>query len=86
MICRALWSVLKVMQELLRRPNLRYTYRFLILPETIGSVAYLSHQRELIPKVIGGLFLEMLGIGQSARLAAIFCRQYRSGSMPEPGA
>jgi aminopeptidase-like protein len=53
---------LKVMQELLRRPNLRYTYRLLILPETIGSVAYLSHHEELIPKMIGGLFLEMLGL------------------------
>ncbi len=53
---------LKVMQELLKRPNLRYTYRFLILPETIGSVAYLSHHQELIPKMIGGLFLEMLGL------------------------
>ncbi len=53
---------LKVIQELLKRQNLRYTYRFLILPETIGSAAYLSHQRELIPKMIGGLFLEMLGL------------------------
>jgi aminopeptidase-like protein/aminoglycoside N3'-acetyltransferase len=53
---------LKVMQELLNRPNLRYTYRFLILPETIGSVAYLSHHEELIPKMMGGLFLEMLGL------------------------
>jgi aminopeptidase-like protein/aminoglycoside N3'-acetyltransferase len=52
----------KVIEELLRRPNLRYTYRFLILPETIGSVAYLSHHQELIPKMIGGLFLEMLGL------------------------
>jgi aminopeptidase-like protein len=38
-----------------------YTYRLLILPETIGSVAYLSHHEVLIPKMVGGLFLEMLG-------------------------
>lgn len=53
---------LKVMQELRKREDLHYTYRFLILPETIGSVAYLSHHQELIPKMIGGLFLEMLGL------------------------
>jgi aminopeptidase-like protein/aminoglycoside N3'-acetyltransferase len=53
---------LKVMQELLKRKNLRYTYRFLILPETIGSVAYLSHHEQLIPDMIGGLFLEMMGL------------------------
>jgi aminopeptidase-like protein len=53
---------LKVMQELLKRKDLRYTYRFLILPETIGSVAYLSHHQELVPKMVGGLFLEMLGL------------------------
>lgn len=53
---------LKVMQELRKRQDLHYTYRFLILPETIGSAAYLSHQEKLIPKMIGGLFLEMLGL------------------------
>ncbi|GAB4523906.1 MAG: DUF4910 domain-containing protein [Anaerolineales bacterium] len=42
-------------------PPLRYTYRLLIVPETIGSVAYLSHHEDLIPKMVGGLFLEMLG-------------------------
>jgi len=42
-------------------PPLHYTYRVLILPETIGSVAYLSHHEHLIPKMVGGLFLEMLG-------------------------
>ncbi len=56
---------LEVARELLalsqsgRRPY--YTYRLLILPETIGSVAYLSHHEDLIPNMIGGLFLEMLG-------------------------
>jgi aminopeptidase-like protein len=42
-----------------RRPY--YTYRLLILPETIGSVAYLSQHEDLIPRMVGGLFLEMLG-------------------------
>ena len=52
---------LEVAQELLSRPKPHYTYRFLILPETIGSVAFLSHHEHLIPKMLGGLFLEMLG-------------------------
>lgn len=52
---------LDVARTLLDRPNQKYTYRFLILPETIGSVSYLSHNEDLIPKMIGGLFLEMLG-------------------------
>jgi aminopeptidase-like protein len=43
------------------RSPLHYTYRLLILPETIGSVAYLSHNERLIPKMRAGLFLEMLG-------------------------
>jgi aminopeptidase-like protein len=52
---------LDAMQALLQGPKPHYTYRFLILPETIGSVAYLSHHEDLIPKMVGGLFLEMLG-------------------------
>jgi len=52
---------LEVMHTLQSSAPRRYTYRFLILPETIGSVAYLSHHEELIPKMVGGLFLEMLG-------------------------
>jgi aminopeptidase-like protein/aminoglycoside N3'-acetyltransferase len=50
-----------VMRALLERPSLRYNYRFLVVPETIGSVAYLSQNESLIPKMRGGLFLEMLG-------------------------
>ncbi|MCS6906964.1 MAG: DUF4910 domain-containing protein [Anaerolineales bacterium] len=52
---------LDVMRHLLVQPRPYYTYRFLIVPETIGSVAYLSHHEDLIPKMVGGLFLEMLG-------------------------
>lgn len=50
-----------VAQHLLQGPQPNYSYRILILPETIGSVAYLSQNEELIPDMIGGLFLEMLG-------------------------
>ena len=63
---------LKVMQ-LLKRSDLHYTYRFLILPETIGSIAYLSHNEQLIPQMMGGLFLEMLGLNQP-HASAILCR------------
>lgn len=52
---------LDVARALLDGPKPHYTYRLLILPETIGSVAYLSHNENLIPKMVGGLFLEMLG-------------------------
>jgi aminopeptidase-like protein len=52
---------LEVARALLSGPQPYYTYRLLILPETIGSVAYLSAHEELIPDMVGGLFLEMLG-------------------------
>jgi aminopeptidase-like protein len=52
---------LQVARALLAGPQPYFTYRLLILPETIGSVAYLSHHEALIPDMVGGLFLEMLG-------------------------
>jgi len=52
---------LDVARRLLAGPRLHYSYRLLILPETIGSVAYLSHHEGLIPKMTAGMFLEMLG-------------------------
>ncbi|MGZ8490664.1 MAG: DUF4910 domain-containing protein [Gemmatirosa sp.] len=64
-----------VMRALLtrsRRGELRYTYRFLILPETIGSVAWLSHHEALIPRLRAGLFLEMLGLDYPLALQRSF--------------
>jgi aminopeptidase-like protein len=52
---------LEAARRLLAGPQPYYTYRLLILPETIGSVAYLSHHEDLIPCMATGLFLEMLG-------------------------
>jgi aminopeptidase-like protein len=50
-----------VARALRARKNLRYTYRILIVPETVGTVAYLSQNEHLIPRMKTGLFLEMLG-------------------------
>jgi aminopeptidase-like protein len=63
---------LDVMRKLLAGPKPRYTVRLLILPETIGSVAYLSNNEALIPKMLGGLFLEMLGNGSGLALQQSF--------------
>lgn len=54
-------GVMRALLEKSRHEPLKYAYRLLILPETIGSVAYLSHHERLIPEMIAGLFLEMLG-------------------------
>ena len=35
--------------------------RFLFCPETVGTIAYLAHHEDLIPRLKGGIFLEMTG-------------------------
>ncbi len=47
-------------KELSEKKNY-YSYKFLFLPETIGSIAFLSQNEDLIPKLKAGIFLEMLG-------------------------
>ena len=53
---------IELMRRLMKFTDRYYTYRLLILPETIGSIAWLSHNEHLIPKMRGGIFLEMLGL------------------------
>jgi aminopeptidase-like protein/aminoglycoside N3'-acetyltransferase len=62
-----------VMRELLRRRNRRYTYKFLIVPETIGPIAYLSQNEQLIRTLKGGIFLDMLGKDFPHALQLSFC-------------
>ena len=62
----------EVVRRLLARRDPHYTYRFLILPETIGSLAYLSQNEDLIPRMQGGLFLEMLGLDNAHALQLSF--------------
>lgn len=49
-----------VAKRLSKKKN-NYTYKFLFLPETIGSIAYLSQNEDLIPKMKYGIFTEMVG-------------------------
>ncbi len=47
--------------HLLQQQKNRYTYQFLFLPETIGSIAYLSQNEDLIPRIRYACFAEMIG-------------------------
>lgn len=53
-------ALVDIAKALKKRSN-NYTYKFLLLPETIGSIAYLSQNENVIPKLKYGIFLEMLG-------------------------
>lgn len=53
-------ALVDIAKELNKREN-HYTYKFFFLPETIGSIAYLSQNEDMIPKIKYGIFLEMLG-------------------------
>jgi aminopeptidase-like protein len=67
-----------VARKLIEGKKPYYTYRFLFLPETIGSVAYLSHNEDLIPNMSAGLFLEMLGNDSPHALQQSFLPESKS--------
>lgn len=52
---------LDIIKRLRSKDKRKYSYLFLVLPETIGSIAYLSNHPDIIKNSIGGFFSEMLG-------------------------
>lgn len=63
---------LAVMRHLACWPSRRFSYRLLIGPETIGSVAWLSTRQEHLSRILGGLFLEMTGLDEPGALQHAF--------------
>jgi len=55
---------MKLMYYIARMPSRKYTYKLLIMPETIGSAAYISTQQESLKNVRGAMFSEMVGWGE----------------------
>lgn len=63
---------IEVMRRLACLPKCRYTYRLLFVPETIGSLCWLSHNEHLHEKIKGGLFLDILGLDNAPALQLSF--------------
>ncbi|MFH2058478.1 MAG: DUF4910 domain-containing protein [Pseudomonadota bacterium] len=52
-----------IAKELIKQKNLNYSYRFVFIPETIGSIAYISqHLNHLKEYVIGGWIVTCVGL------------------------
>lgn len=50
-----------IANRLLVRTGRKYSYLVMVVPETIGSVAFLSRNQHVIENAVGGFFSEMLG-------------------------
>lgn len=52
--------LIEIIKTLMSRQN-NYTYKVLFVPETIGSIAYLSQNEEIVSSLKCGIFLDILG-------------------------
>lgn len=61
--------MINLYEKIKKIKNLQFTYRFVVNPETIGSIAYISKKKEeLKNNIIGGIILTCLG-GPSENLS-----------------
>lgn len=61
-----------IAKRMLKRNSRKYSYLIMVVPETIGSIAFLANHPEIIESSVGGFFSEMLGtdgpfVGQRTR-------------------
>lgn len=61
---------------LLKTENLKYSYRLIIVPETIGAISFLAEFPEKYKNVIAGLTIYCCGIGEKV----IFKKSYQEDS------
>lgn len=54
-------AAMDMMARLKSKKNRKYSYLFLVVPETIGSIAYLANNQDIIAKAKCGIVSEMLG-------------------------
>ncbi len=74
---------LEVMNRLRERKNTKYSYKLLIVPEILGSAAYLEENESLPENVKYGIFLEMLGLENRLALQKSFEEDTRMDRIAE---
>jgi aminopeptidase-like protein len=52
---------IELARELAARPSRRWTYRFIFAPGTIGAIAWLARNRDVVPRIHAGLTMTCLG-------------------------
>ena len=73
-------GLVRIFELLKAMPARRYTYRFLLIPETIGSIAFLATEgQDLARRIVGGMVLTCLG-GPSSAVSFKLSRQDWTGA------
>lgn len=73
-------GLVRIFELLKAMPARRYTYRFLLIPETIGSIAFLATEgQDLARRIVGGMVLTCLG-GPSSTVSFKLSRQDWTGA------